>query len=94
MIGAVEGLEPPTHGLQSVARTTSTTAEKIPVGDLDPSFNGGDFIPAVLVPQQAGQPTAEILPKQSAAAVQSSVSLSDFRKRFRAFGPRGWSLAR
>jgi hypothetical protein len=46
---------------------------EIVVAAFDPSYNGGDFRAAVLVPQQGGQPTAENLPVQNAAAIQRSV---------------------
>jgi hypothetical protein len=67
---------------------------EISVAAFDPNFNGGDFLPAVLVPQQGAQSTSERLPVQSAAAVKPSVLPSDFLQRFGKLGPRGWRIAR
>ena len=59
----------------------------------DPTFNKGDYVPVVLVPQQDVQSTAETLPVQSVEAVQRSVLPSDILQRL---NPRlrGWKNAR
>ena len=59
----------------------------------DPNFNGGDNVSILLVPVQAGPPTAENLPLQNAAAVQRSVLPSATLQRLIP-RLRGWTIAR
>jgi probable HAF family extracellular repeat protein len=66
---------------------------QITAAAFDPKFNGGDFVPVVLSPDQDEQSAAEALPQQSALAVQRSVLPRGFLQRF---GPRllgGWNIA-
>jgi probable HAF family extracellular repeat protein len=85
-------LTQPPH-LQMCCASDINDAGEIVVAAFDPSYNGGDFRAAVLVPQQGGQPTAESLPVQNAAAVQRSILPSATLQRLNSH-LRGWKIAR
>jgi probable HAF family extracellular repeat protein len=96
MIDLNKHLTKPTT-LQICCANDINDSGEIPVAAFDASFNGGDYVPAVLIPEQQDQQgqdqqsTAENLPQQSAATVQRSPNdlLGRFSPRL-----RGWNIAR